>query len=188
MSCVQRPPAVSPVVADEPDRARLHALRPGDDVPVGGAELRGGVEGLDAAQHPCRQPERRAPCERRVDAVRPDDGDHADPEVERVLEVAAGHAAQIAHEAEDRRHLPARAVDDADEAGRQHARQVCREAATGDVREGVHLRGVVGREREAVARVHARGLEQLLADRAPELVDVPFEAPPACRSTARTSE
>ncbi len=57
----------------------------------------------------------------------------------------------------------------------EHSGEVCGQPSAGDVAQGVHLDGAD--EVQAVERVDARGLEQLLAERAAELVDVPPEVP-----------
>ena len=57
----------------------------------------------------------------------------------------------------------------------QHPREIGRESAAGDVRQRVHLDGVD--QREAARRIDPGRLKQLLAERAPELVDVPLQRP-----------
>ena len=76
---------------------------------------------------------------------------------------------------------PGRAVEPGVHAGRQHPGQVGREAAAGDVREGVHVDAVGAHEVEQVGGVDAGRLEQLLAEGAAELVDVPVEGPAGVR-------
>ena len=89
-----------PVVADEPHGARLHALRPCDEA----LTVVLSTEVSNLTQHPRIHPRRLAARDRRVHAVRTDDSDHADAEVERVLEVTTRDATELAHEAEQAWH------------------------------------------------------------------------------------
>ena len=67
---------------------------------------------------------------------------------------------------------------------RQDPGQVGREATAGDVRQGVHVDAVGADEVDEVGRVDPSGFEQLLAQGATELVDVPVERPADVRHDA----
>ena len=105
-------------------------------------------------------------AERRAGVVRADHGHHADAHVEDPLHLRAGDAAVLGEQAEHGLRAPRRPVEHGVGVRREHPGQVQREAAPGDVREGVHVT-VVG-QGEAVAGVDARRRQQLLAERPAE--------------------
>ena len=77
----------------------------------------------------------------------------------------AAHRAGLRDQVEDRLRCPGRPVDERRDIRRQHAPQVAREPAAGDVRERVHV--AVSGQRQAVPRVDAGRFEQLVGQRAP---------------------
>ena len=104
------------------------------------------------------------------------EGDHADPHVEGVLHVPPCQAAERAQQRDDGRNPDPGAIDPRAQPGRHDPREIRREAAAGHVREGVDFQ--TPGEVQAQRRVQARRLEELLAERAPEFGDVPFQRPP----------
>src|SRR4051794_12997557 len=80
-----------------------------------------------------------------VDGVGFDNGDHADAAVERAQQFEFGDAALLGEPFKHRQYRQARKVDADSEMFRQHARDVVRKTATGDVRQSLDRAGFADR-------------------------------------------
>src|SRR6266545_2011138 len=114
------------------------------------------VPGLDAAPGEER--------DRPVGVGWRDDGQHADAHVERALHLNELDAPLGLYQLEDGLWPPGRPVDDRVDVLGQHAYQVARDAAAGDM--GVRPDVALGQQVEALARVDLGGRDQLLTERA----------------------
>src|SRR5947207_4234346 len=97
-----------------------------------------------------------------VGVLRPDDGEHSEAHVERALHLAPVNPALGLYQVEDRLRAPPRPVDHRVEMVGQHAGQVARDPAPGDVRERAYLG--LGDQGEAVLGVNAGRSQQLLTE------------------------
>src|SRR6266545_1224229 len=113
------------------------------------------VPGLDAAPGEER--------DRPVGVGWRDDGQHADAHVERALHLNELDAPLGLYQLEDGLWPPGRPVDDRVDVLGQHAYQVARDAAAGDM--GVRPDVALGQQVEALARVDLGGRDQLLTER-----------------------
>ena len=114
-------------------------------------------------------------------------GHHAHAQVQGALQVRLRDLPQLPDDPEDRRDPPAAAIHPGLQALRQHARQVRGQPAAGHVAEGPHpgaQPAVLTQHGEGAGQVqHVRGvdpggLQQLLAEGAAELGDLPVQGPP----------
>ena len=151
--------------------------------------LAGGVAALAVAR--ARAPRRRPSRRPRARASRAsaastdaggDHGDHADAHVERLLQLEPGHRAEPSDQVEDRLRGPGRAVHVGSQVrrGSTRARFAARPPPV-TWRSACTSTSAAAGQRQAVQRVDPGGLEQLLAERAAELVDVQVEPQPGRR-------
>jgi hypothetical protein len=127
-----------------------------------GLHRSGDVDESIAGPHDFTDDRRRLPmsaeaCECRFGSIPGDDDDHADTAIEAAMHFSFGDAS-VFEPVEDRRSMPAIAIERDAESLREHARDVLGEPAARDVRQP--LESVLGMAREDAPNVDSRRLEK----------------------------